>query len=166
MRPGRPNEQPKSPPGGADVLLIEDDPQDAELTLDALKRCGLIACEHVSDGPEALDYLACAGIFANRYPFQPKLILLDLHLQTMSGLHVLRQLKSDERTKRIPIVALTSSKLLIELAESYQLGVNSYIIKPGDGQTYAERVADIAYYWLVVNEPPPNESQPFRPPAF
>ena len=90
MRPGRPNEQPKSPPGGADVLLIEDDPQDAELTIDALKRCGLISCEHVSDGPEALDYLACEGIFVNRYPFPPKLILLDLHLQRMSGLHVLR----------------------------------------------------------------------------
>ncbi len=164
MRSGRPRVQHKPSPGGTDILLIEDDPRDAELTLEALKQCGVTSCEHVSDGPEALDYLACKGIFANRYPAPPKLILLDLRLQKMSGIHVLRQVKSDHRTKRIPIVALTSSQLLIELAESYQLGVNSYVIKPTDARTYAERVGEIAYYWLVLNEPPPNDSNAIRPP--
>jgi len=86
---------------------------------------------------------------------QPDLILLDLNLGKLGGLHVLRQLKSDELTKSIPIVVLTSSKLAIELVESYKFGVNSYVIKPTDSEKFAQVVASIGHYWLVINEPPP-----------
>ena len=118
--------------GMAEILLVEDDPRDAELTLHALKRCGLAhRVEHVTDGQSALEYVSSTGQFPNPQPTNlPRLILLDLRLHKMGGLHVLRQLKSDERTKSIPIIALTSSKVAIEIVESYKLGVNSYVIKP------------------------------------
>ena len=129
---------------------------DAQLTLRALKQCGLAhRTEHVSDGMEALDYIASVSLFAGRQASLPKLILLDLGLPKMGGLHVLRQLKSDARTRNIPIVVLTSSKVSIELMESYKLGVNSYVIKPVDSAEFDAVIAGIGRYWLATNEPPP-----------
>ena len=141
----------------ADILLVEDDPTDADLALRALKKCGFAhRVEHVSNGAEALEYIAATTLFAQKNPAaMPKFILLDLNLGKLGGLHVLRQLKSDELTKSIPIIVLTSSKLAIELVESYKFGVNSYVIKPTDSEKFAQVVASIGHYWLVINEPPP-----------
>jgi len=139
----------------ADILLVEDDAVHASLTLRALKLCGFAdRTEHVSDGAEALDYLASVNVHASRHAVTPKLILLDLGLPKIGGLHVLRHLKSDARTKSIPIVVLTSSKIAIELMESYKLGVNSYVIKPAEASKFVELIAEISRYWLVINEPP------------
>jgi len=96
------------------------------------------------------------NLLATRHASIPKLILLDLGLPRISGLHVLRQLKSDARTRSIPVVVLTSSKIAIELMESYKLGVNSYVIKPAEASKLTELIADISRYWLVINEPPPS----------
>ena len=153
------NQKEESAPSAivADILLVEDDPTDADLALRALKKCGFAhRVEHVSNGAEALEYIAATTLFAQKNAaVMPKLILLDLNLGKLGGLHVLRQLKSDELTKTIPIIVLTSSKLAIELVESYKFGVNSYVLKPTDGEKFAEVVASIGHYWLVINEPPP-----------
>jgi|SRR6185503_11459593 CheY-like chemotaxis protein len=141
----------------ADILLVEDDPDDAEFVLRALKNCGRgLRVEHVSDGVEALDYIASARTSAQQHTQTlPRLILLDLRLNRMQGMHVLRVLKSDERTQRVPIVVLTASRLNIELMESYKLGVNSYVIKPTEAKRFQEVVVAIAHYWLTVNEAAP-----------
>ena len=124
--------------------------------MNALKRCGFgERTEHVADGAEALDYIGSVSDLARGRTSIPKLILLDLVLPKIGGLQVLRQLKSDTRTKSIPIVVLTSSKVAIELMESYKLGVNSYVIKPEEPSKFAERIAEIAHYWLTINESPP-----------
>jgi CheY-like chemotaxis protein len=142
----------------ADILLVEDEPTDAALALRALKRSGFAhRVEHVSDGDEALDYLDSVSLFSQKDQAPvPRLILLDLGLHKISGLHVLRRLKSDERTRSIPVIVLTSSKVAIEAVESYKLGVNSYVIKPTDADKFAEVVAAIGHYWLAINEPPPT----------
>lgn len=142
---------------GAEILLVEDDPADAEFALRALAQGGFGGrVAHVRDGMEALDYIAGRGNFARSSPAAlPKLILLDLGLQKLSGLHVLRHLKGDEQTRGIPIIVLTGSSVAIELAESYKLGVNSYVIKPTDSKQFAKVVAEIGHYWLEVNHPPP-----------
>ena len=142
----------------AEIILVEDDGADAELALRALKRCGFEhRVERVSDAAEAVQYITASSLFAhkNSVPL-PRLILLDLHLGKLGGLHVLRQLKSDERTKSIPVIVLTSSKTAIELVESYRFGVNSYVIKPTNADKFAEVVGHIGHYWLAVNEPPPG----------
>jgi len=140
----------------ADILIVEDDAVHASLMLRALKVCGFAdRAEHVSDCAEALEYLASVNLLSSRPASIPKLILLDLGLPRIGGMHVLRQLKSDARTKSIPVVVLTSSKIAIELMESYKLGVNSYVIKPPEASKFAELIADISRYWLVINEPPP-----------
>jgi len=140
----------------AEILLVEDDPRDAELTLHALKRCGLAhRVEHVTDGESALEYVSSASQFPNAQPQNlPRIILLDLRLHKMGGLHVLRQLKSDDRTRSIPVIVLTSSKLAIEIVESYKMGVNSYVIKPTEPSQFEEVVSAIGHYWLAINEPP------------
>jgi len=150
-------EPPASEDDAADILVVEDDPDDAQFILRALKNCGqALRVEHVTDGVEALDYIACARTSAQkRTQTLPRLMLLDLRLSRMQGMHVLRVLKSDEWTKRIPIVVLTSSRLNIELMESYKLGVNSYVIKPTDPKKFQEAVVAIAHYWLTVNESAP-----------
>src|ERR1043166_2672972 len=142
---------------GADILLVEDDAADAAFALRALEQCGFgRRAAHVTDGLEALDYIAGTGIFARSRPGSlPKLILLDLGLKKLSGLNVLRHLKSDERTRSIPIVVLTGSMVTIELAESYKLGVNSYVIKPTDARKFRELITQIGHYWLEINELPP-----------
>jgi two-component system response regulator len=157
MISGHQNDPTASDDNAADILLVEDDPDDAQFILRALQNCGQeLRVEHVTDGVEALDYIACARTSAQqRTQTLPRLILLDLRLSRMQGMHVLRVMKSDEWTKRIPIVVLTSSRLNIELMESYKLGVNSYVIKPTEPKKFQEAVAGIAYYWLTINESAP-----------
>lgn len=140
-----------------DILLVEDDLKDAELTIWALSQCGVrVRVEHVTDGVEAIEYITSTGRLSERqFAPLPKMVLLDLKLNAMSGLQVLKRLKADERTRGIPIIILTSSRIAIELAESYKLGVNSYVLKPNDIKKFAEVVAEIGHYWLTVNEPPP-----------
>ena len=141
----------------ADILLVENNPRDAELTLLALDECGLMPrVLHVSDGQEALDYIGSTGVYARDQSSPlPKVILLDLGLHKVGGLQVLQQIKADPRTRSIPVVVLTSSAIAIERVESYKLGVNSYVIKPTDSRKFAKVVAEIGHYWLSVNEPPP-----------
>lgn len=143
----------------ADILLVEDDPNDAELTIAALQSCGLPhEVEHVTDGEDALEYISSTGLFASRHVNTlPRLILLDLRLNKIGGLQVLRELKSNDRTRSVPIVVLTASESAIEVVESYKLGVNSYVIKPSDRKQYTNVIASIGRYWLGVNRPPPSK---------
>ncbi len=138
-----------------DILLVEDNPNDVELTLRALKKHHLANKVHVAkDGQEALDFLFGAGgprseIKCNRL----KVILLDLKLPKMSGLEVLKKLKSDERCKTVPVVVLTSSQEDQDIKECYKLGVNSYVVKPVEFDAFAKTVVDLGLYWLLVNKP-------------
>jgi len=140
-----------------DILLVEDNPADAELALRALRTHHLSNPVHlVRDGEEALDFLFCRGAFTGRsFERAPKLVLLDLKLPKVDGMEVLRQLKADPRTRPIPVVILTSSREERDLVESYQLGVNSYIQKPVDFDQFRQVVKQLGLYWMVVNVPPP-----------
>jgi len=140
----------------ADILLVEDDADDATLTLRALKqRQAGGRVFHVVDGDEALEFIFATNASGQWDPASaPRLILLDLRLRKVSGLEVLRELKAQDRTKVIPVVVLTSSREEIKTVESYKLGVNSYVIKPADSKQFAQIIGDIGYYWLTVNEPP------------
>ena len=142
--------------GAVEILLVEDNPNDVELTLRALKRHNLAnSVMVVRDGAEALDFVFGEGIYANRSTeIKPKLVLLDLKLPKIDGLEVLRRIKSDERTKVIPVVVLTSSKEERDIIESYKLGVNSYLVKPVDFDKFIDSVSEAGLYWLVCNEPP------------
>ena len=139
-----------------EILLVEDNPNDVELTLRALKKHNLANKVHVvKDGAEALDYIFSRGTYENRNVNErPKLILLDLKLPKVDGLEVLRQIKSDERTKTIPVVVLTSSREEQDMIESYKLGVNSYIVKPVDFDKFLDAVSKLGLYWLLLNEQP------------
>ncbi len=139
-----------------EILLVEDNPNDVELTLRALKKRNLANKVHVvKDGAEALEFIFGTGTYAERNINQiPKVILLDLKLPKVDGLEVLRIVKSDERTKVIPVVVLTSSKEESDLVESYRLGANSYITKPVDFDKFAQIVSEMGLYWLLVNQPP------------
>ena len=139
-----------------DILLVEDSPNDVELTLRALKRHNLANRVVVArDGAEALDFIFGEGVRTDRLMEKRlKLVLLDLKLPKVGGLEVLRKIKSDERTRVIPVVVLTSSKEEQDIIESYKLGVNSYMVKPVDFDKFIECVSEIGFYWLVCNEPP------------
>jgi CheY-like chemotaxis protein len=139
-----------------EILLVEDNPNDVELTFRALKKHNLANKVHVvKDGAEALEYIFAKGAYAHRkIEDHPKVILLDLKLPKLDGLEVLRQVKSDERTKVIPVVVLTSSKEERDLVESYKLGANSYITKPVDFDKFVESVSELGLYWLLLNELP------------
>jgi two-component system response regulator len=139
-----------------EILLVEDNPNDVELTLRALKKHNLTNKVHVvKDGAEALEYILATGAYANRdINNSLKVILLDLKLPKVDGLEVLRQIKSNERTKMIPVVVLTSSKEERDLVESYKLGANSFITKPVDFENFVKSVSDIGLYWLLLNQPP------------
>ena len=141
---------------GVEILLVEDNPRDVEMTLRALKKRNLANHVHVAkDGAEALDFLFATGAHVARDPNQtPKVVLLDLKLPKVSGLEVLKKLKSEERTRTIPVVVLTSSQEEKDRTESYRLGVNSYIAKPVDFDKFVEAVGELGLYWLVINEPP------------
>jgi two-component system response regulator len=139
-----------------DILLVEDNAQDAELTIRALKKHNLAnRLIAVEDGVEALDFLFGRGKYAARELSQPpKVVLLDLKLPKMSGLEVLRELKQDERTRAIPVVIVTSSREDPDIKTAYGLGANSYVVKPVDFDAFAEAVSSLGLYWLLVNQPP------------
>jgi CheY-like chemotaxis protein len=145
------------------ILLVEDNRNDAKLTLHALHEENLGNNIHVArDGEEALDYLFCREKFADRrFDHPPRLVLLDLKLPKVDGLEVLRAVKGDPRTQAIPIVVLTSSREEKDIVESYKLGVNAYIQKPVEFDSFRAAVKQLGLFWLVVNEPPPPSS--FRP---
>jgi len=139
-----------------DILLVEDNPQDAELTVRALKKKNLAnRLVVVEDGAEALDFILCRGNFASRAPGNsPQVVLLDLKLPKVSGLEVLKALKQDERTRSIPVVIVTSSREDPDIKAAYSLGANSYVVKPVDFDAFAEAVSSLGLYWLMVNQPP------------
>jgi two-component system response regulator len=140
------------PPNQVEILLVEDNPDDADLTLRALTRHNLANRVLVArDGAEALEFLLSDSPKAAA----PKVILLDLKLPKIDGLEVLRRLKADDRTKAIPIVVLTSSNEEPDIITSYRLGANSYIVKPVDFEAFVRSVADVGLYWLLLNERPP-----------
>ncbi len=140
------------------ILLVEDNDDDVELTLRALRRNRVAnRVDVVRDGAEALDYLFGAGDFSGRDVTEmPQLVLLDLKLPKVGGLEVLERLRTDPRTRRLPVVILTSSNVESDLARSYDLGANSYIRKPVDFTQFMEAVNQLGLYWLVMNEAPPS----------
>lgn len=139
-----------------EILLAEDNQSDAELTIRALKKFKVINRLHwVKDGVEALEFIRCTGDYAGRAPqCELKLVLLDLKMPRVDGIGVLRELKADLETKRIPIVVMTSSNQDRDIAECYRLGANGYVTKPVQFASFSEAVSNIGMYWLMVNEPP------------
>ncbi len=139
------------------ILLVEDNPSDVALTRRALEKSRIKnKMVVVEDGAEALDYLFCTGTYADRDPCDlPTVVLLDLKLPKVDGLEVLRRLRSNDKTRRLPIVIMTSSKEDVDVASAYDFGANSYIRKPVDFNQFAEAVNHLGLYWLVINEPPP-----------
>jgi two-component system, response regulator len=139
----------------AEILLIEENPNDVELALYAFKKSRISNPIHIlRDGVEALDYIFCRGAYAERHiEDQPKLILLDLKLPFVGGMEVLQQVKSDPRTQSIPVVALTSSREDPDIAKCSQLGVNSYIVKPVDFTQFNDAINALGLYWLLLNQP-------------
>lgn len=142
------------------ILLVDDSPRDTELALEALAQHNL-ANEVVAlrDGVEALDYLYQRGQFTDRAGGQPAVVLLDIKMPKVDGIEVLRQIKSDPQLKLIPVVVLTSSREEQDLVNSYQLGVNAYIVKPVLFQEFVEAVKQVGAFWAVMNEPPPDSMQ-------
>jgi CheY-like chemotaxis protein len=145
------------------ILLVEDDPRDVELILEALSDYNL-ANEVIvaNDGEEALDYLYRRGNFKARHGDNPAVVLLDLKLPKVNGMEVLKQIRADEKLKMIPIVILTSSREDKDWLESYKLGVNAYVVKPVDFHEFVEAVKDLGAFWAVVNEPPPGSIRNVR----
>lgn len=137
-----------------EILIVEDNPHDAEMALRALKKNNLTnKVLVVHDGEEALDFVFARGKFSSRQKSpRPKMILLDLKLPKIDGLEVLREIKSNAVTKAIPVVMLTSSKEESDLVKSYELGVNSYIVKPVDFDKFVDAIRDIGFYWLLLNQ--------------
>lgn len=144
-------------PKNSEIVLVEDNPSDAELTLHALRKNNLANRIHLMrDGAEALDFLFCRGPYADRQmDAPPHLVLLDLKLPKVDGLEVLQEIKSDPRTQSIPVVVMTSSKEDRDLVRSYRLGVNSYIQKPVNFTEFQDVVRQLGMYWLLVNNKPP-----------
>ena len=139
------------------ILMVEDDPRDVELTLTALEEYNLANEVVVArDGKEALDYLYCREQFASRPNENPAVILLDLKLPKIDGLEVLQTIRSDERLKVIPAVILTSSHEERDMARSYQLGANAYVVKPVDFHEFVNAVKELGVFWAMINEPPPG----------
>jgi CheY-like chemotaxis protein len=139
-----------------EILLVEDNPTDAELTTRALKQRNLVnKLLWVKNGAEALDFLFATGDFSERNPDDvPKLILLDLRMPKVDGMQVLHRIKEDENTKKIPVVILTSSREDRDIVESYELGVNSYVSKPVEFEEFIDAVSTLGLYWMLINKPP------------
>ncbi|MFV8325381.1 response regulator [Flavobacterium sp. ZS1P14] len=138
------------------ILLVEDNMNDAELTIRALKKNNLAnKLIHLKDGAEALDFIFAKGEYSDREMDNiPNVIVLDLKMPKVNGIEVLRRIKSDERTKRIPVVVLTSSKEDPDIQECYSLGVNSYVVKPVEFDHFVKAVSDLGLYWMILNQPP------------
>ena len=137
--------------------MVEDDPNDVELTLTALGEYNLANEVVVArDGEEALDYLFCRGNFSTRTSDNPAVLLLDLKLPKVDGLEVLQQVKSDEKLRMIPVVVLTSSHEERDMVASYRLGVNAYVVKPVDFHEFVNAIKELGIFWAVINEPPPG----------
>jgi two-component system, response regulator len=139
-----------------EILLVEDNPDDEELALIALEESGVTSnIKVVRDGKAAVDYIFCEGPYAHRrIEDHPRLIMLDLKLPLLSGIEVLRRVKTDPRTRKIPVAVLTSSKENPDIDTCYDLGVNSYIVKPVDHDQFMQVVKELELYWLVRNQPP------------
>ncbi len=139
-----------------EILLVEDNPTDAELTMRALKRKNMAnQVVWVKDGEEALDFIFAKGEYSHRNPDDlPKLILLDLRMPKVDGLEVLQRIKAEENTRKIPVVVLTSSKEDRDIVESYELGVNSYVSKPVEFDQFIDAVSTLGFYWMLINNPP------------
>lgn len=138
------------------ILLAEDSPRDAELTLAALERCQL--CNEVivvRDGAEALDYLRSQGRFAGRTTLDPAVVLLDLKMPKVTGIEVLEQVRADGSLRHIPIVMLTSSREEKDVVRSYELGVNAFVVKPVEFRDFFQAIQDLGMFWAILNEPPP-----------
>lgn len=137
-----------------EILLVEDSASDAKLTIRALQKSHLSNhIVHLTDGAEALDFLFCKGNYSDRNIEQtPKIILLDLNMPKIGGLEVLRTIKHDERTRRIPVIVMTSSKEDSDIIASYDLGVNSYVVKPIGFENFSKAVTELGMYWLLVNQ--------------
>ncbi|MCI0540882.1 MAG: response regulator [Verrucomicrobiales bacterium] len=139
-----------------EILLVEDNPQHVELTLRALRKYNL--ANHVlvaKDGAEALEFIFATGTYSQRrIENGPKVVLLDLKLPRVDGLEVLRRIKSDERTKAIPVVVVTTSEQEQDVVESYKLGANSYIVKPVSFDKFVQAVSELGFYWMLLNKPP------------
>jgi len=148
-----------NPENIVEILIVEDNEQDLALAQRALRKANVTNRIHVArDGEEALEFLFCEGQFAERKMEDgPKVILLDLKLPKIDGLEVLQRIKSDPRTKSIPVVVLTSSKEQNDVVETYNLGVNSYIVKPVNFEQFSETVQKLGMYWLLLNHPPKLE---------
>jgi CheY-like chemotaxis protein len=138
-----------------EILLVEDNPQHVELTLRALRKYNLANNVLVAkDGAEALEFIFATGAYSQRQVEQgPKVIVLDLKLPKVDGLEVLRRIKSDERTKAIPVVVVTTSEQERDIVESYKLGANSYIVKPVSFEKFVEAVSELGFYWMLLNKP-------------
>jgi DNA-binding response OmpR family regulator len=139
------------------ILLVEDDPKDVELTLTALEEYNLANEVVVArDGEEALEYIYSRGNFKTRSNDNPAVMLLDLKLPKVDGLEVLKQIKSDDKFKMIPVVVLTSSHEEKDMVASYKLGVNAYVVKPVDFHEFVNAIKELGVFWAVINEPPPG----------
>jgi two-component system response regulator len=137
------------------ILLVEDSDADAEMTIDALRQAKLAnPIVHVEDGVEALDYLFARGDFAGKANGIPAVVLLDIKMPRMDGLEVLRRMREDEHLKRVPVVILSSSREESDLARSWDLGVNAYVVKPVDVNQFFEAVRTLGQFWAVLNEAP------------
>ena len=140
----------------ADIVLVEDNKHDAELTIRALQKNRIVnSLIHLKDGEEALNFFFCKGAFSGRNITDiPKVVLLDIKMPKLDGIEVLKRIKESAATRIIPVVLLTSSKEEKDIIESYQLGVNSYIVKPVDFEGFQKAVADLGLYWLLLNQAP------------
>ena len=147
--------------GEAAILLVEDNPNDEALTLRALRKSNILNEVIVArDGAAALDFLFCRGEYAERDPGEmPHVVLLDLNLPKIGGLDVLREIRADERTKRLPVVILTSSKEDSDVISGYDLGANSYVVKPVDFTQFSAAVNQLGLFWLLVNQQPPRSGR-------
>ena len=139
-----------------EILLVEDNPGDAELIIRALRKVNLANhLIHVKDGEEALEFIFATGAFTGREKKNmPKVILLDIKMPKVDGIEVLRQIKANNETKRIPVVIMTSSKEEQDIIRSYELGVNSFVVKPVEFNDFAKAVSELGLYWVLINQPP------------